>query len=191
MWASSVFRIALLAAVAFVAANLDDLFLLVGFFSDPVVRPGRVIAGQYLGSGILVLTSLLCSALTVVMPKNYLRVLGLLPILIGLKDLAHRYSSDDKPSRSGRDMLGVTAVALSCGTDNIAVYVPLFADRSSGQNGVTVLVFAAMVGLWCGTAYWLVNHKKMGRLIRHWGPAILPWVLISLGLAIVFNVEAS
>jgi hypothetical protein len=39
--------------LAFVAANHDDLFLQVGFFSDPVVRRGRVIAGQYLGSGIL------------------------------------------------------------------------------------------------------------------------------------------
>ena len=183
------FRPALLAAVAFVATNLDDLFLLVGFFSDPTIRTRQVIAGQYLGSGVLVVASLLCSLLALVIPKGYIRILGLLPLFIGLKDLSHRYSGDDKPPRSGRNLFEMTAVTVSCGADNIAVYVPLFASATADQIGITIAVFGVMLGIWCAAAHWLVSHEKIGSAIRSLGRLLLPWILISLGFIILFGIE--
>jgi cadmium resistance protein CadD (predicted permease) len=185
-----VFQPAFLAAIAFVAANPDELFLLVGFFSDPEVSIRRVVAGQYLGSSTLVALSLAGSLLTRIMPLSYIRVLGLLPLLIGLKDIFYHYSGDEKPRPSSRGVLEVAALALSCGTDNIAVYIALFARREAGQVAVMAGVFAAMVGLWCVTAYWLVNHKRIGHIVKHWGPRFLPWILILLGLAILFGFDA-
>jgi cadmium resistance protein CadD (predicted permease) len=143
------FRPMLVAAVAFVATNIDDLFLLVGFFSDLTIKTRQVIAGQYLGSGVLVVASLLCSLLALVIPKGYIRILGLLPLFIGLKDLSRSYSDDDEIPRSGRNLLEVTAVTVSCGADNIAVYVPLFAGGTAAQVGITIAVFEVMVGVWC------------------------------------------
>jgi cadmium resistance protein CadD (predicted permease) len=183
-------QLACLAAIAFVAANPDELFLLVGFFSDPGVSTWRVIAGQYLGSSILAAASLGGALLTLILPLGYIRVLVLLPLMIGLKDLFQHYSGSEEPRRSRRGVIEVAAVALSCGSDNIAVYIPLFARRKPGQIGVMLAVFVAMVGLWCITAHWLVNHKKMGHLVKHWGPRFLPWILIGLGIAILFGFEA-
>jgi cadmium resistance protein CadD (predicted permease) len=124
------------------------------------------------------------------MPLGYIRVLGLLPLLIGLKDLFHHYSGGEKARPSSRGVLEVAAVALSCGTDNIAVYIALFARRDRYQIAIMAGVFAAMVGLWCITAYWLVNHNRIGHLVKAWGPRFLPWILIVLGLAILFGFGA-
>jgi cadmium resistance protein CadD (predicted permease) len=45
----------LLGVTLFAATDIDDLFVLVGFFADPKFRAGNVVIGQYLGIGALVL----------------------------------------------------------------------------------------------------------------------------------------
>jgi cadmium resistance protein CadD (predicted permease) len=183
------FRLALTAAIAFVAANPDELFVLAGFFSTPKASSRRIILGQYVGAGFLIVTSLFGSLLALIIPKGYLRILGLLPLLIGLKDLSSHYGNGQKAERSGRSVIEVAAVAISCGTDNIAVYIPLFAGRHHREVGLILAVFGAMVGLWCATAHWLVHHRKIGHVVKYWAPKFLPWILIILGLAILLGLE--
>jgi cadmium resistance protein CadD (predicted permease) len=40
-----------IAVVLFVSTNIDDVFVLLGFFSDPKVKFRHVVLGQYLGIG--------------------------------------------------------------------------------------------------------------------------------------------
>jgi cadmium resistance protein CadD (predicted permease) len=177
---------AILAAVAFLSANIDDLFLLVGFFSDPTIGTRRVVAGQYLGAATLIFASLLCSRLALAIPRAYIRTLGLLPLFIGLKDLT-KVVNDRPRWIDSRSTLQIAAVTVSCGADNIAVYVPLFAGASANQCAVTVVVFVAMVGVWCAAARWLLDHRTMGNPVRHWGQLLLPWILIALGSAVLLG----
>src|SRR5688500_5314863 len=44
-----------LAIVLFVATNIDDVLVLLGFFADPGFRARHIVVGQYLGIGALVL----------------------------------------------------------------------------------------------------------------------------------------
>ena len=44
---------------AFIATNIDDIFVLMFFFSNSTFEKGQVIAGQYLGIGLLVAISTL------------------------------------------------------------------------------------------------------------------------------------
>src|SRR5579872_6526332 len=72
---------------AFVSTDLDDLVVLIGFFSDPYYRVAHVVLGQFLGISLLVAASLLLSLTALVIPVAYIGFMGLLPFGIGLKRL--------------------------------------------------------------------------------------------------------
>jgi hypothetical protein len=47
-----------------------------------------------------------------------------------------------------------------------------------------------MTGLWCLGALWLVNHRGLGAPIRAQAHRIVPFVLIGLGILILFGTGA-
>jgi len=76
-----------IVAVLFAWTNLDDLFVLLGFFSDPRVRARHVIVGQYMGIAVLYGVSVFASLLSIVVARAYIGLLGLAPIIIGITKL--------------------------------------------------------------------------------------------------------
>jgi cadmium resistance protein CadD (predicted permease) len=85
-------------------------------------------------------------------------------------------------------VVAVTFVTIANGGDNIAVYTPSFAVRSGIETSVMVAVFALMTAfLWCAIARWLVSHRTIGAPIRRYGHRVLPFVLIGLGILIMFE----
>jgi cadmium resistance protein CadD (predicted permease) len=48
-------------------------------------------------------------------------------------------------------------------------------------------VFAAMTFVWLAVARWLVTHRTIGVPIRRYGGRVLPFVLIALGLYILYD----
>ena len=186
----------LVAAVAFAATDIDDLLLLMVFFSSRTFPPRQVALGQFIGIGILVAVSILGSLIALVVPIYVIGLLGLVPIAIGIKNLIEIRNSDKIPSpqtvlkknKSYRAFLTVTAVTVSNGGDNIGVYVPLFSKYNSVDQ-ITMLtsVFIAMTAVWCIAAYYLVNHPLLASRIRHAGNIIMPFVLIGLGIYIIMD----
>lgn len=179
-----------LGIAAFASTNIDDIFLLMVFFADVRFRPLLVVAGQYTGILLLVGISLLAALVALAFPKNLVGLLGLLPILLGIKQLLElrRSTPDDQPQLrhpAGAGLFTVAAVTIASGGDNIGVYVPLFAVRSPAEILALIVVFAAMVAAWCGVGYWLVHHSAAGAHIRRVGRHILPFVLIGLGVWIL------
>ncbi len=181
------------SAVAFASTNVDDIFVLLGFFADPAFRARQVVLGQYLGIGTLVAVSLVCSLIALVIPPAYIGLLGLLPIGIGVKKLweARRGPEDDAegapPAPGTHKILSVAAVTVANGGDNIGVYVPMFATQTLDETLVLLAVFAAMTALWCLVAHALVSHRALGAPIRRYGHLLLPWVLIGIGIAILLE----
>ena len=84
---------------AFTATNLDDVFILMLFFSqvNATFRRRHIVLGQYLGFGTLVLISLPGFFGSLVMPQDWVGMLGILPIAIGISRLLNRddASADD------------------------------------------------------------------------------------------------
>ncbi len=181
------------SAIAFASTNVDDIFVLLGFFADPAFRTRQVVIGQYLGIGTLVAVSLVCALIARVIPPAYIGLLGLLPIGIGVKKLweARRGTEDDAeeshPAAGAHKILAVAAVTIANGGDNIGVYVPMLATRPLDERLVILAVFAVMTGLWCLVAHSLVNHRALGAPIRRYGHLLLPWVLIGVGLSILLE----
>lgn len=187
-----------IAAILFAWTNVDDLFVLLGFFSDPNVRARHVVVGQYMGIGVLYGVSVLVSLLAIVVPPAYIGLLGLAPIFIGVTKLnsLRRGAGTDKDrrddhaitsARAGRNILTVAMATVANGADNIGVYTPLFATRSPVEVAATGLVFAIMTALWCLLGHRLVHHPALGIPIRRHGHRTLPFLLIGFGILILYE----
>lgn len=190
------------AGGAFMATNVDDIVLLTLLFSRLPHR-GRALPlmlGQVLGFSLLVLVSLLgvlgCQAL----PQGSLGLLGLLPIGLGLRrwqqacgsETASRTSADGGDASPGligagplAELLGMAGLTVANGSDNIGVYLPLFAHADRSAVTVTLITFAAVLALWMALAWGLTRHPALAPLLRRYGSALVPAVLIGLGLLIL------
>jgi cadmium resistance protein CadD (predicted permease) len=180
----------MLAAFAFASANIDDIFVLIGFFANPSYKRGPIVIGQYIGFGSLTVTALACSFLAVAIPGDDIRWLGVLPIVIGLWHLAKawRHKGDHgRPILNAGALaaLGVASVTIADGADDIAVFVPLFSRQPLSAILLTCVIFAIMTGLWCLIGLYLTDHPKLRAPMQTWGRWITPVVLIGLGAIIL------
>jgi len=194
---------------AFIATNLDDLVILMLFFAqiNAVFRPKHIVVGQYLGFGALILASLPGFFGGLIVPKPWIGLLGLVPIAIGLYQLIHPEDENEVqtvandfqstiklPILSALGLLApqsyqVAAVTIANGGDNIGIYVPLFAASSAASLRVILSIFFVLVGVWCYVAYQLARHPIVARVLTRYGAAIVPFVLIGVGIFILIDSE--
>jgi cadmium resistance protein CadD (predicted permease) len=177
-----------LAITLFVSTNIDDLVVLIGFFADRRLRTRNIVAGQYAGLAVLFVVSAAASLLSLVIPKPYLGLLGVFPVVIGVRKLIELQNDGPEPKDSSHGSIaGVALVTIANGGDNLGVYIPAFVVHSGGEVAVIAVVFVAMTALWCALAHWMVNHRKLGMYFRRYGHILAPLVLIGLGISIIYN----
>jgi cadmium resistance protein CadD (predicted permease) len=187
------------AGVVFAATDIDDLVLLTALFADARLRRGAIVAGQFLGIAALLGASVVAAAASLVVPPHWPALLGALPLALGLwklPDLWRRPDDDDQDAANARlaerrasagaQALGVAAVTIANGGDNLAVYIPLFAHDLAVWP-VYLLVFALLTGVWCWAGHAFVGHRAGAALVQRFGHAILPLVLIALGAGILWD----
>ncbi len=186
---------------AFTATNLDDILILMLFFSqaNTLFRKPHIIAGQYLGFTALVGACLPSFFGSLLLPRPCIGLLGLVPIAIGISRLVNsdeenEAEQDETPAHPAwlssfisPQVCSVAAVTFANGSDNIGIYMPLFAS-STGQNLAIILgVFFSLVGVWCFAAYKLTQVPVIADHLTRYGNYLLPFVLISLGVLIVID----
>lgn len=187
-----------IAIVAFVATNLDDIFILMVFFAHPDYKNTQIVVGQYIGILSLILISALGYFFKFVIPSAFIGLLGIFPIIIGIKNLIElrNGNNDDTSIKKGNKIvsrfinssfISVAVVSFTNGGDNIGVYAPLFATLSIDQLYFVILIFLAMIGIWCFISHKLANNRRLGGRIREYGHLILPFVLIIIGISILIK----
>jgi cadmium resistance protein CadD (predicted permease) len=194
-----------LGVVAFVSTNIDDIFLLILFFSNYLKFPShQVVIGQYIGIGLLVAISIIISLISLVIPSFIIGCMGIIPIIIGIKKLIEYYKQNKDPdtnsssknklirttkfSMPSLSFLSVATVTFSNGGYNIGIYTPLFASNNTIDQTVTLcIIFTIMTAVWCSVSYFLVNHSFLANSIQRTGHLILPFVLIGLGIYIMIG----
>jgi cadmium resistance protein CadD (predicted permease) len=178
-----------LAIGLFASTNIDDLFVLLGLFSDPRYRRSDIVKGQYAGIAILFGVSVAASLISLVIAPEYIGLLGLAPIAIGLKRLLElrREGAEEAGAavNSSANIVAVAAVTVANGGDNIGIYTPLFAIRPAVDIAIIAIVFVAMTAAWLFAAYRLTVHPRLSAPIRRYGPRVVPLVLIGLGIMIL------
>lgn len=185
---------------AFVATNLDDIVILMLFFSQVTVlfRRRHIVAGQYLGFGALILATLPSFFGSALFPRPWIGLLGLVPIAIGITRLLGSEAEDDEtideqPKSSwltsflSPQTYSVAAVTFANGGDNIGIYVPLFANATWESLLVILTTFFSMVGIWCYAAYRLTRVDAIAHSLTRFGNQLVPFVLIGLGGLILID----
>jgi cadmium resistance protein CadD (predicted permease) len=183
-----------LALGLFVTTNVDDLFLLIGYFANPKFRTRQIVVGQFLGIGVLFGASVLASMIGLIVAPAYIGLLGLLPIAIGVKQAwslrkPSEESAHDNPASAASlgNVLVVTTVTIANGADNLSIYVPLFAVRPAKEILVIGIAFAAMTLTWIIAARWLARHPLLGAPLQRHAHRVLPFVLIALGVFVLHD----
>ena len=144
----------IIALISFVSTNFDDIFVLMLFFSqiNDSIKVHHIIIGQYLGIGILIAISIIGTLGISVIPHEYVGLLGLAPIYIGINEYFkyRKYSNKDESAENKNSedndleeivenniiakfiqkfinpsVLKVFSVTLANGGDNIGIYIPL------------------------------------------------------------------
>lgn len=180
----------LTAAGAFAATNLDALMVLAILFlahrAADVPKTWKIWAGQYLGLGAIVAVSVLAALGLAAVPFQWVGLLGLVPVALGVRGLVRIAQPDTvRGPAATASLASVAAMALANGGDNIAVYVPLF-HGMDGQSGLlTVAVFAVLIAVWCTAASWLTMHPKVIEALGRWGHWAVPVLYIAIGATIV------
>ncbi|MEH2127279.1 cadmium resistance transporter [Nostoc sp.] len=196
--------------IAFIATNIDDIIILLIFFSqvDGNFRRRHILLGQYLGFSAIIIASLPGFFGGLVIQREWIGLLGLLPIGIGIHHLVYKeentltvqtVSSDFNQPTSTNPVLSfilsilhpqtykVAAVTIANGGDNISIYIPLFAGHNLASLGVILSIFFIMVGVWCAIAYFLSRQPTIANILSRYGNAVVPFVLIALGLFIMYE----
>ncbi|MEE3720002.1 cadmium resistance transporter [Tumidithrix elongata RA019] len=192
---------------AFAATNLDDLVILTLLFSqvNATFRSRHIVFGQYLGFCVLLLASLPGFFGGMILPQNAIGLLGLVPIALGLKQL---FTSDRDTEDEGKEEIAiarpasifsnifspqacsVASITIANGSDNIGIYVPMFANSHLDNLLVTVGIFLILVGVWCFATYQLTRQPGIADLLTQYGSNFVPYVLIGLGIYIVLDSSA-
>ncbi|MHC5825214.1 MAG: cadmium resistance transporter [Nostoc sp.] len=196
--------------IAFIATNIDDIIILLILFSQVNVnfRPRHILLGQYLGFTAIIILSLPGFFGGLVVQREWIGLLGLLPITIGLQQLIYRteetitvqtVSNDFNQSTPTNPVLAfilsvlhpqtykVAAITIANGGDNISVYITLFAGHDLASLGIILSIFFVMVGVWCAIAYFLSRQPTIAYILSRYGQAVVPFVLIGLGLFIMYE----
>lgn len=181
--------------IAFASTNLDDLFLLTLFYGNTRFKHKEILTGQLLGISSLIIMSLAGSLIGLLVDQSYIGLLGLIPIYLGAKGIwqllrprDHAEENDSlNTDRSRSKVLTVAGVTIANGGDNIGIYVPLFATFAWPGKVTMITVFLIMTVVWCFAARLFVKHPYVARAVDKYGHIITPFVLVLLGLYILYE----
>ncbi|ARK03871.1 MULTISPECIES: cadmium resistance transporter [Cellulosimicrobium] len=181
----------------FVATNLDDIVVLTVLFAVAArgtsrLRGWQIVAGQYLGLVTLIAVSFLAALGLTIVPDEWVGLLGLIPLAIGVLALVRtlRGKDDDDEAESALKavgLLGVAGITIANGGDNIAIYTPVFRTISTTDALVTIAVFLVLLALWCLLARAIGTNEKVTEgleKVEHW---LVPVVFIGLGVFILIE----
>ncbi|MCP8852200.1 cadmium resistance transporter [Latilactobacillus sakei] len=180
---------------AYISTSIDYLIILMVIFGS-VNRKERwlVYWGDLLGTSVLVAASLVMAFILGFVPQEWLLgLLGIIPVLMGLRLLISGESDDDEVVESQMKkwrniIMNVAIITIAtCGADNIGIYVPIFAQSTVQTLAVILITFFFMLSLFCYVGYLLIKIPKVAEILERYGMYITAIVYIGLGLYIMFE----
>jgi cadmium resistance protein CadD (predicted permease) len=186
------------AAGLFAVSNVDDIVVLSLFFGRGAGHSGstsRIVAGQYLGYVSLLAIAVAGAFGATFLSESAIAYLGLLPLALGLRAAweawrDYRNGTDvgqQQDQQPGPKFLQVAMVTFANGSDDIGVYLPVFARTGVAGITVYVAVFLVLVGVLCVAGRFIATRPAVANVIGRWGRILYPAVLIALGLFILIQ----
>jgi cadmium resistance protein CadD (predicted permease) len=174
----------LVASLAFVGTMFDNYF---AFAAQLVVtdrsRFRRVGWAQALGVASLIVVAGGVGSLLAAVPTRWVGLLCVAPWALALHAWRHRDLPAHEQYRRGA--LTTYTVTLALGGDNLAVWVPLLRAAGYARGLGTLAVFVAWEVIFVLSATALAGHPRVVAWGTRWGPALVPWVYLALGVLIL------
>ena len=174
---------------------VDLLIILMLFFAKRKSRKDiiNIYLGQFLGSGSLILLSLIFAfVLNYIPSKEILGLLGLIPIFLGLKVLLLGDSDGEAIAKEGlrkdnKNLIFLVAMITfaSCGADNIGVFVPYFTTLNLANLIVALLTFLVMIYILVFSAQKLAQVPSVGETLEKYSRWFVAVVYLGLGIYIL------
>jgi len=178
------------AAWLFVATNLDTLLVVSAFCADNDYRIREVFVGHYVSFCIGLAAAVGGALLAGELLAGWTFLLGVVPLSLGLWGLFRRPPETTieelpvVPNTAGRiGVVAVTGIGLS--GENIAVYIPFFADLSTRELAAVVglyLIGAGVVFLVGLLAVYRIAADGISEQLDRW---LVPSVLVVIGLYVI------
>jgi cadmium resistance protein CadD (predicted permease) len=180
-------------AGAFIGTNLDNLVLLVAFYSRYQNRSRLVTAGYISGMILIGLIFFAVGEGGDFIPVSYLGLLGIVPVIMGLIALFQVFRpqpSDELSdlsigSSTSAIFFTVLTTQLSNGADSIITFSIFLADSNDTTDYLITFTFLAMACIFAAVAYYSLKHRKLSDFLDHYGRYLTPFILIFVGLYIL------
>ena len=176
---------------------VDLLIILMLFFAKRKSRKDiiNIYLGQFLGSVSLIFLSLLFAfVLNYIPSKEILGLLGLIPIFLGLKVLLLGDSDGEAIAKDGlrkdnKNLIFLVAMItfVSCGADNIGIFVPYFITLNLADLIVALLTFLVMIYLLVFSAQKLAQVPSVGETLEKYSRWFIAVVYLGLGIYILIE----
>jgi cadmium resistance transport/sequestration family protein len=183
------------AIVSYIATSIDYIVILVVLFTQMKKRKNGVrdiVLGQYLGFTILIVISLLAAFGLAFIPQQWIGLLGLIPIFIGLKVLFEKDEGDEEDeeilestNRFSSFILSVTVIMLAAGGDNLGVYIPYFTVLNTIELIVTIVIYYIAAAVLLYLCQRVSAVKGISETVEKYEEIIVPIVFLALGIMIM------
>lgn len=175
-----------LVTMLFIGVNLDFFVVLLLLLQKYRFRDNFI--GYELGMLLVFVISAIAGQLIqTIIPTWAIGLLGLLPIYMGIKGEDDDVNNSSKSTSNG----GMTAVLLmyliSCGADNIAVYVPVLATMTTAAILLTLGYFIILTAISLILAYLFGQIPIVKYVFERWGSPISRITYILIGLFVMLN----
>lgn len=182
----------LLGVWLFAVTHLDALVVISAFCADNDYRTWEVLVGHYVGFSVGLAGAVLGALIAGELLADWTFLLGVVPLSIGLWGLISRppetvvEESSVVPTTIGR--IGVVAVAgIGLSGENIAVYIPFFADLSPETLAIVIGVYLVGAGVVFLVALALVYRVATDGISDRLDRWLVPTVLVIVGGYVVLS----
>lgn len=184
--------------VTYWSTAIDLLIILMLFFAKVKDKKGvrDIYIGQFLGSGLLILVSLFFAVILHYVPdKRLLGFLGIIPVFFGIKALilgdsdgekmANEKLKDTNQNNLIKTLIFITIV--SCGADNVGLFVPYFISLTLPKLLITLIVFLIMIFLLVFIAQKSVSIPTVGTVLEKYSRWFIGIVYIFIGGSVLIE----
>ena len=181
-----------LVATGFVATNLDNLVLVIGWILAARLSPRQIFAGYVFSMSAVLGIAMIFGIAGYFFPAQYMGYLGVIPVLLGVRMMADLWRQPDGRQSIGPDhttlaLPGMILTLLSNSVDSVLVFAPFVADSNPEADILIAIAFMSMVFLWFGLALYASKHARRINALKKAGEWIAPLIMIIVGLYILDN----
>jgi cadmium resistance protein CadD (predicted permease) len=175
-----------------VGTNLENVVVAVAMFCRQTSNPVLAI-GFFAGLSAMLVFSWLSGSAMGMLPTQYLGLLGLVPIALGIRELLRTHDGQPEKAIVENQQTAVKSTAVLAllmvanGADTIAVFAPLIAESEATDRVVITVAYLLASALLAWISVQVCTHPRLTGPIQRYGGRIAPFAMIGIGVYILLN----